>query len=30
LVVVIEDDQASLKTVARVLRAGGYDAALYA
>jgi FixJ family two-component response regulator len=29
LVVVIEDDQASLKTLARVLRAGGYDAALY-
>jgi FixJ family two-component response regulator len=29
LVVVIEDDPASLKTLARVLRAGGYDAALY-
>jgi FixJ family two-component response regulator len=29
LVVVIEDDPASLKTMARVLRAGGYDAALY-
>jgi len=29
LVVVIEDDPASRKTLARVLRAGGYDAALY-
>jgi len=30
LVVVIEDDLASQKTLARVLRAGGYDAATYA
>jgi FixJ family two-component response regulator len=30
LVVVIEDDPASQRTLARVLRAGGYDAALYA
>src|SRR5262245_3649072 len=30
LVVVIEDDPASQKTLARVLRAGGYDAATYA
>jgi len=30
LVVVIEDDPASQKTLARVLRAGGYDAAIYA
>jgi FixJ family two-component response regulator len=29
LVVVIEDDRASRNTLARVLRAGGYDAALY-
>jgi FixJ family two-component response regulator len=29
LVVVIEDDPASQKTIARVLRAGGYDAAIY-
>jgi FixJ family two-component response regulator len=29
LVVVIEDDPASKKTLARVLRAGGYDAAVY-
>ena len=29
LVVVIEDDPASQKTLARVLRAGGYDAATY-
>jgi FixJ family two-component response regulator len=29
LVVVIEDDAASLKTLGRVLRAGGYQAALY-
>lgn len=29
LVVVIEDDVASQKTLARVLRAGGYDAATY-
>jgi FixJ family two-component response regulator len=29
LVVVIEDDLASQKTLARVLRAGGYDAATY-
>ncbi len=30
LVVVIEDDPASQKTLARVLRAGGYEAAIYA
>jgi len=30
IVVVIEDDPASQKTLARVLRAGGYEAALYA
>jgi FixJ family two-component response regulator len=30
LVVVIEDDLASQKTLARVLRAGGFDAATYA
>jgi FixJ family two-component response regulator len=30
LVVVIEDDIASQKTLARVLRTGGYDAATYA
>ncbi|HEY7056805.1 MAG TPA: response regulator [Vicinamibacterales bacterium] len=30
LVVVIEDDSASQKTLARVLRAGGFDAAIYA
>lgn len=30
LVVVIEDDLASQKTLTRVLRAGGYDAATYA
>jgi FixJ family two-component response regulator len=30
LVVVIEDDPGSQKTLARVLRAGGYDAATYA
>lgn len=30
LVVVIEDDAASQKTLARVLRAGGYDAAIFA
>src|SRR5262245_45643848 len=30
VVVVIEDDPASLKTLARVLHAGGYEAALYA
>lgn len=30
LVVVVEDDLASQKTLARVLRAGGYDAAIYA
>ncbi len=30
LVVVIEDDAASQKTLTRVLRAGGYDAATYA
>ena len=30
LVVVVEDDPASQKTLARVLRAGGYEAALYA
>ena len=29
LVVVIEDDLASQKTLARVLRTGGYDAAIY-
>jgi len=29
LVVVIEDDPASQKTLARVLRAGGYEAAIY-
>jgi FixJ family two-component response regulator len=29
LVVVIEDDAASQKTLARVLRAGGYEAAIY-
>jgi FixJ family two-component response regulator len=29
LIVVIEDDLASQKTLARVLRAGGYDAATY-
>src|SRR5262245_18886296 len=29
LVVVIEDDLASQKTLARVLRAGGYEAAIY-
>jgi FixJ family two-component response regulator len=29
LVVVIEDDPASLRTLARVLRMGGYDAATY-
>ena len=29
LVIVIEDDPASRKTLARVLRAGGYEAALY-
>ena len=29
LVVVVEDDLASQKTLARVLRAGGYDAATY-
>ena len=29
LVVVIEDDLASQKTLARVLRAGGYEAATY-
>lgn len=29
LVVVIEDDLASQKTLARVLRAGGFDAAIY-
>lgn len=30
LVVVIEDDRASQKTLGRVLRAGGFDAAIYA
>ena len=30
LVVVVEDDLASQKTLARVLRAGGYEAAVYA
>src|SRR5262245_10933634 len=30
LVVVIEDDPASQKTLARVLRAGGYESAIYA
>src|SRR6202521_1909964 len=30
LVVVVEDDPASQKTLARVLRAGGYEAAVYA
>jgi FixJ family two-component response regulator len=30
LVVVVEDDPASQKTLARVLRAGGYDASIYA
>ena len=30
LVAVVEDDPASQKTLARVLRAGGYEAALYA
>src|SRR5262245_18698599 len=30
LVVVIEDDPASQKTIGRVLRAGGYDTAIYA
>jgi FixJ family two-component response regulator len=30
LVVVIEDDAASLKTLARVLRAGGYESVMYA
>jgi FixJ family two-component response regulator len=30
LVVVIEDDSASQRTLARLLRAGGYDAAIYA
>jgi FixJ family two-component response regulator len=30
LVVVIEDDLASQKTLGRVLRAGGFDAAIYA
>jgi|SRR5262245_12599128 len=30
LVAVIEDDPASQKTLARVLRAGGYEAAIYA
>jgi FixJ family two-component response regulator len=29
LVVVVEDDPASQKTLARVLRAGGYEAAIY-
>jgi FixJ family two-component response regulator len=29
LVVVVEDDPASQKTIARVLRAGGYEAAIY-
>ena len=29
LVVVVEDDPASQKTVARLLRAGGFDAAIY-
>ena len=29
LVVVVEDDPATQKTLARVLRAGGYDAAVY-
>jgi len=29
LVVVVEDDRASQKTIARVLRAGGYEAAIY-
>jgi len=30
LVIVVEDDPASQKTLARVLRAGGYEAAVYA
>jgi len=30
LVAVVEDDPASQKTLARVMRAGGYEAALYA
>jgi FixJ family two-component response regulator len=30
LVVVIEDDRGSQKTLARVLRTGGFDAAIYA
>jgi FixJ family two-component response regulator len=30
LVAVVEDDPASQKTLARLLRAGGYEAALYA
>jgi FixJ family two-component response regulator len=30
LVVIIEDDPASQRTLARVLRAGGYEAAVYA
>jgi FixJ family two-component response regulator len=30
LVAVVEDDPASQKTLARVLRAGGYEAAVYA
>jgi FixJ family two-component response regulator len=30
LVAVVEDDPGSQKTLARVLRAGGYDAAIYA
>ena len=30
LVAVVEDDPASQKTLARVLRVGGYEAALYA